>query len=213
MFTSKHRVTFGILLLTLCTCSYPGRESSNGGQTSANGETASGVKATDAVMRNKGRPKDFFDSVQLKMRLSFDQIKERTNIDTIYDKEYVRFFGDTVWYRNGRHPLAIIRYNDSTINKKLLLVFNRSEKCTAALMVGLEGDVDRFDSVVLNYKILDNNNFSTTETWTYREGSRNDKVTVTKQFYQINKKGNIMAQNNIIHSFTRPKAIAVNHRH
>jgi hypothetical protein len=172
----------------------------------------SGIKATDAAKRNKGRPKDFLDSVQVKMRLSFDQIKEHTNIDTIYDKEYVRFFGDTVWYRSGRHPLAIIRYSDSTINKKLLLVFNRSGKCTAALMVGLEGDVDRFDSVVLYYKILDDNNFSTTETWTYREGNKDDKVTVTRQFYQINKKGNIMAQNNIIHSFTRPKAIAVRHR-
>ncbi|HEX3384061.1 MAG TPA: hypothetical protein VHS53_02675, partial [Mucilaginibacter sp.] len=69
-----------------------------------------------------------------------------------------------------------------------------------------------YDSVILNYKMLGVNSFSTTEVWTYRGGSKEDKITVTKQFYVVNKKGSIMAQDNIIRSFTKPKAIAVMHR-
>lgn len=203
MLTRTHRVIAGIILLTLYTCSYPDRQGSKGDQTLADGES----------VKNTHRPqKDFLDSVFAKMGLSFDQIKEHTNIDTIYNKEHVKFAGDTVWYRNGKHPLAVVRYSDSLISKKLLLVFNKSGKCTASLIVGMDGDVDSFDSIVLDYKISDNNSFFTTETWTYRGGSKDDKITITKQFYWINKKGNILAQNNIIHSFTRPKELTARRR-
>ncbi len=179
----------------LCTCSYPDTQSSKDSHALAD--------------PGNNRPqKTFLDSVLAKRRLSFDQIKEHANIDSTYYKEHVKFAGDTVWYRNSKHPLAIIRYGDSLINKKLLLVFNQSGKCTASLMVGMDGDVDSFDSVVLDYKITDNNSFFTTETWTYCGGSTDDKITITKQFYGINKKGSILAQNNIIHSFTRSKELA-----
>jgi len=214
MFTRTHRVITGIILLTLYTCSYPGRQPSKSGQTladlgTAQSSPASDLKKNNPMKRNNHRPqKDFLDSVFVKMDLSFDQIKEHTNIDTTSHKDHVKFAGDTVLYRTSKHPLAIVRYDDSLIDKKLLLVFNRRGKCTASLVVGMDGEVDSFDSVVLNYKIFDNNSFSTTETWTYRGGSKSDKITITKQFYWINKKGNILAQNNIIHSFTRPKELA-----
>jgi hypothetical protein len=213
MFTSKHRVILGIILFAFCTCSYPDRQSSKGSQTlvdagSAKRPQASDAKKTNSINRNNyRRQKDFLDSVRTKMNLSFDQIKQQTNIGTIYYTDRVEFLGDTVWFRNSKHPLAIVRYTDSNLNKKLLLVFNRRGKCTASLMVGMNGDVDGLDSVVLNYKIIDDYSFSTTETWTYRGGKIDDKITVTKQFYWINKKGNILAQNNIIHSFTRPKGL------
>ncbi|HZX57091.1 MAG TPA: hypothetical protein VFE54_00130 [Mucilaginibacter sp.] len=171
-------------------------------QDAVKGSHASGVKK-----KSRRPPEDFLDSVFVKMGLSFDQIKEHTNIDSTYYKEHVKFTGDTVWYRNSKHPLAIVRCADSNLNKKLLLVFNRRGKCTASLIVGMNGDVDGLDSVILNYKIIDDYSFTTTETWTYRGGKTDDKITVTKQFYWINKKGNILAQNNIIHSFTRPKRL------
>jgi hypothetical protein len=217
MFTSKHRVISGIILFALYTCSYPGRQPSTGGQTlvdrdRAKSSQAPEVKKNNPVRGNKRRrPEDFLDSIQAKMDLSFYQIKQYTNIDTIHYKEHVELSGDTVWFRNHKHPLAIVRYVDGHIDKKLLLVFNQRGKCTASLMIGMDGEVDDFDSVVLNYRIIDNSSFSTTETWTYRGGSGNDKITITKQFYWINKKGNILAQNNIIHSFTRPKAVAMSH--
>jgi hypothetical protein len=214
MLAPKHKVICGVLLFALYTCSYPDRQPSKGGQTLVDRDTAKSSQTPDAkkinlVKKNKGRrPKDFLDSVAVKMDMYIDQIKQLTNIDTTYYSENVKFLGDTVWFRNSRHPLAIIRYGDGSINKKLLLVFNRSGKCTASLMVAMNGDVDSLDSVVRNYKILDDNSFSTTETWTYKGGSGNDRITITKQFYWINKKGSIMAQNNIIHSFTRPKGLA-----
>ena len=180
----------------LCTCSYPRTKSSKSDQTLV-------------VPENGGPRKDFLDSVLVKRHFTFSQLNQYTNIDSIYYKKHVRFTGDTVWYRNGKHPLAIIRCGEKGINKKLLLVFNQRGECTANLVVGMNGDVDRYDSVVLDYKIVDDSNFSTTETWTYRGGSTEDKVTITKQFYWINKKGSIMAQNNIIHSFTRPRGALV----
>jgi hypothetical protein len=200
MFTSKHKLISGIILFMLCTCSYPGQQSS---------------KSSKALAEpvNSNFEKNFIDSVKAKMSFTFSTIKEYTNIDSSYYKDHIKFVGDTVWYRNDKHPLAIIRCGVGGMNKKLLLVFNRRGQCTASLMVGMNGDVDGgFDSVVLNYKIIDDNSFSTTETWTYLGGGLNDKITITKQFYQINKKGHILAQNNIIRSFTRPKAIAARHR-
>jgi len=202
MFGQKHRVIYGILLFALYTCGYPGKHSSKDGEPVADLGTAN---SSSAIKKNSKHQKDFLDSVQAKMNLPFDQINQYTNIDTVNYKEHIDFSGDTIWFRSGKHPLAIVRYSDRSVNKKLLLVFNQSGKCTATLMVGMNGDVDGFDSVVRNYKIIDDNNFSTTETWTYRGDSKNDKVTVTKQFYWINKKGSILAQNNIIRSFTRPK--------
>jgi len=161
---------------------------------------------------NNGGPKDFLDSVRAKMHFTFSRMQHYADVDSTYYKERTRFIGDTVWYRDGKHPLAVVRYGDSKMNRKLLMVFNRSGKCTASLIVGMNGDVDRFDSVILDYKIIDNRSFSTTETWTYRGGINDDKITVTKQFYAINKKGRIMAQDNIIRSFTKPKIVVASHR-
>lgn len=200
MLTPKHRIICGILLFALYTCGYPGRQSPKNNQ-----PLGTGGPQASAIKKNHGPQKDFPDSVLAKMDLPFDQIKQYTNLDTLNYNEHVEFSGDTVWFYSSKHPLAIVSYRDSHINKKLLLVFNQNGKCTASLMVGMDGDVDNFDSVARNYKIADDNNFSTTETWTYRGGARDDKITITKQFYWINKKGSIMAQNNIIHSFTRPK--------
>lgn len=202
MFSPKHRVIFVILLFALYTCGYPGKHSSKDSEPVADLATA---RSPSAIKRNNGRLKDVLDSILVKMDLSFDQIKQYTNIDTINYRGHVRFSGDTVWFRSSSHPLAIVNYSDGHIDKKFLLVFNQSGKCTASLMVGMNGNVDGFDSIVLNYKIADDNSFSTTETWTYTGGSQDDKVTITKQFYVINKKGSILAQNNIIHSFTRLK--------
>ena len=192
MFNSKHRVIYGILIFALYTCGFPATQSSKEDQTLA-------------APGNDGPQKDFLDSVLVKKHFTFSQVNQYANIDSIYYKNHVKFAGDTVWYRNSKHPLVIIRCDERGINKKLLLVFNQHKACTATLVIGMDGDVDRYDSVVLNYKIVDDANFSTTETWTYRGGSTEDKITITRQFYWINKKGSIMAQNNIIHSFTRPK--------
>jgi hypothetical protein len=140
------------------------------------------------------------------MDLSFAQIKQHTNMDSLYYKGNVRFVGDTVWFRNHKRPLAIVSYSDKFGSKKFLLVFNRRGECTATLMVGMNGDIDGgFDSVILDYKIYTNYYFSTTETWTHREGKTKDKITKTEQFYWITKKGNIMAQNNIVRSYIRPR--------
>ena len=206
MLAPKHKVISGLILFALYTCSYPHRQASKDSQPVADLGTAS--VSSPFIKRNYGPQKDFLDSVQAKMDLPFDQIKQYTNIDTVNYKDQVEFTGDTVWFRSRKHPLAIVHYSDGHLDKRLLLVFNHSGKCTASLMVGMHGDVDSFDSVIRDYKIDDDNFFSTTETWTYRGGSTEDKITITKQFYWINKKGNIMAQNNIIHSFTRSKALA-----
>jgi hypothetical protein len=203
MLAPKHKVICGILLFALYTCGYPGRQSSKDNEPMADLGTAS--SQASAVKKYNRRPQDFLDSVQAKMGLPFDQIKQYTNIDTANYKAQADFLGDTVWFPRSKHPLAIVRYSDRGIDKKLLLVFNKNGKCTASLMVAMVGDVDSFDSIVLNYKISGDNSFSTTETWTYHGGSKDDKITTTRQFYEINKKGRIMAQNNIIHSFTRSK--------
>jgi hypothetical protein len=197
MFAPKYRIICGLILTVLTTCR-PDRQSTKDSQ----------LVADAPIAESKHKPpKDFLDSVRAKMHLTFSKIEQYAVVDSTYYKEHARFIGDTVWYRNGKRPLAVIRYNDKGISKKLLLVFNRRGDCTASLIVGMNGNADSFDSINLDYKIIDNNSFSTTETWTYRGGSMNDKITVTKQFYQINKKGRIMAQNNIIRSFTKPKAL------
>lgn len=196
MFKTKHRIVCGMLLLMLCTCSRD-RQSPHVSQTPAN--TA-----------NKGDQKDFLDSVAAKMKFTYSRIKDYTNLDSASYKQHVRFSGDTVWFRNGSRPLAVIRYAVGGMNKKLLLVFNRHGECTASLMVGMDGDIDGgFDSVFLDYKIIDDNSFQTIETWTYKGGKKYDEVTVTKQFYHINKKGSILAQDNIIRSFNKPKVMTV----
>jgi hypothetical protein len=193
----------------LCTTCNPDRQLKD-----SQAGTDMGMAGSDALGTSKSgkSPKNFLDSVYAKKAFTFREINEHADIDSIYYKKRVRFVGDTVWYRHGRHPLAVIRLGKGTINKKLLLVFNRHGDCTASLVVAMDGDVDSYDSVILNYKMLGVNSFSTTEVWTYRGGSKEDKITVTKQFYVVNKKGSIMAQDNIIRSFTKPKAIAVMHR-
>lgn len=199
MFATKHKIICGIILFALYTCSYPDKKSSK-----------DRLSLADAGSSNP--KKDFLDSVQAKMGFTFSQVGDYTNLDSIYYKQHIKFSGDTVWYRHGKHPLAVLKCRVGGINKKLLLVFNQGGRCTASLIVGMNGDVDGgFDSIVLNYKIFDDNSFATTETWTYR-GSTGDRITVTKQFYQINRKGSIMAQNNIIRSFTRPRVLAASHR-
>jgi hypothetical protein len=196
MFATKDKIICGFILLMFCTCTDPYRQSPK-----------SSPVAVDAGINT--HHKDFLDSVQAKMKFTFSRVTQYTSLDSSFYKEHVRFLGDTVWYRTGSHPFAIIHYSIGKINKKLLLIFNRSGECTASLIVGMNGDVDGgFDSVILDYRIIDATSFSTTETWTYRGATTNEKVTITKQFYHVNKKGNILAQNNIIHSYTRPKALA-----
>jgi hypothetical protein len=168
-------------------------------------DSAGGKK--DPVRKiNRHPQKNFLDSVLMKMELSFDQIKEHINLDSTYYLGDVQFFGDTVWFRNSKRPLAVVQYDGKGVKEKVLLVFNKKGKCTASLMVGMDSDVDGgFDEIVLDYKIFGNNSFATTETWTHREGRKNDKITITEQFYWINNRGRIMAQNNIVHSFLRPR--------
>ena len=168
------------------------------------------VSQTLAAVENMGSQKDFLDSVAAKMKFTYSRMKDYMSLDSTFYKEHIKFSGDTVWFRNGRRPLAIIGYSVGGINKKLLLVFNRHGQCTASLMVGMNGDVDGgYDSVILDYKIIDDHSFQTTETWTYKGGKKYDEVTITKQFYRINKKGSILAQDNVIRSFNRPKAMIV----
>jgi len=211
MFAPKFRIIAGIALFACFTCSYPGRQIPKSDRTLVDwgtGKSAQPAKAPEPVAPRKtyGRQKTFLDSVLVKMNLSFRQITQHTNLYTFYYKEHVKFSGDTVWFRNGKRPLAVIRYDDRGLSKKFLLVFNKHGECTSSLMVGMDGDLDGgFDSIVLNYKVLSSSTFSTTETWTHREGEKNDKVMVTEQFYWIDNKGAIMAQNNTIHSFTRPR--------
>jgi hypothetical protein len=206
MFTPKYRIISGLVVLTLCTtCVSPDKQPSTGSKATADSD-AGGSAASNGQLKN------FLDSIQAKKGFTFSEISDHVNIDSIYYRNHVRFFGDTVWHRKSRHPLAVIRCSSGTINKKLLLVFNKRGDCTASLVVAMNGDVDAYDSVVLNYKILGSNSFSTTEVWTYRGGSKEDKITVTRQFYQVDKKGSILAQNNIIRSFTRPKVLTAIHR-
>src|SRR5579862_5367439 len=177
MLAPKNRVISGIILFVCLTCNYPDKQSGKDGHVLVDWGTGKSpqtpVPEEKAATKRKirGRQKDFLDSVLVKMDLSFDQIKEHSNIDTIYDKDDAEFSGDTVWFRNGKRPLAVIRYDDRGRSKRFLLVFNRKGKCTASLMVEMDGDVDGgFDSVSLSYRIFDNNNFSTTETWKHKEG-------------------------------------------
>src|SRR5579863_3080339 len=131
MFTSKYKVVFGMMLFALYACSYPDSQSSKGGQTLADRDSAKSSQASDITKNSDRRKEDFLDSVVAKRELYFDQIKAHTNIDSNSYKADAQFAGDTVWYRNSKHPLAIVRYADSLIDKKLLLVFNRRGKCTA----------------------------------------------------------------------------------
>lgn len=210
MLAPKHRIIAVLVLFACLTCTYPDRQSKKDGQilvdwgAEKSAQTLT-ISEKAAARKKVTRPqKDFLDSVLVKMDLSFDQVKVHANIDPIYDKDDAQFSGDTVWFRNGKRPLAIISYDDHGLSKKFLLVFNKHGRCTAALMVGMEGDVDGgFDSISLNYRIFDNETFVTTETWKHKEGKKDNKVTVTEQYYWINNKGNIMAQNNTVHTFLR----------
>ncbi len=218
MFASKNRVIAGLILLGCCTCNYPDKRAEKGDEilvdwgTGKNSQDAPGKKKAPTKKTNRHPQKDFLDSVLTKMELSFDQIKEHINLDSTYYLGDVQFFGDTVWYRNGKRPLAVVQYDGQGVSEKVLLVFNKKGICTASLMVGMDSDVDGgFDSIVLDYKIFSNYSFATTETWTHREGRKNDKITITEQFYWINNRGRILAQNNIVHTFTRPKDPVVEH--
>src|SRR5512141_1624865 len=117
MFTAKHRVISGIILFTLCTCSYPDRQASKNSPALIGGQIAKSSRSP-AITSNPAReyskqaPKNSIASVQATLHLSFRQIKEHTNIDSAYCRDHVRFLGDTVWYRNRKHPLAIIRFGN-----------------------------------------------------------------------------------------------------
>jgi hypothetical protein len=211
MLTPRNGIIAGIILFACLTCE-PDKHSHQDGQmlvdwgSGKNRPTSAGQQKTVSGRKVTQRQKNFLDSVLVKMDLSFDQVKTHVNIDPAYDRDDAQFSGDTVWFRTGKHPLAIISYDSGGINKKFLLVFNKRGKCTAILMVGMDGDVDGgFDAISLNYKIFDNDTFCTTETWKHKEGKKDNKVTVTEQYYWINNKGSIMAQNNMVHSFLGPR--------
>src|ERR1700740_1397302 len=189
MFAPKNRIIAGIILIVCCRCSYPDKQAAKGDEilvdwgAGKNHQDPAGEKRPPAKKINRHPQKDFLDSVLMKMELSFDQIKEHINLDSTYYQGDVQFLGDTVWYRNSKHPLAVVQFNGQGISEKVLLVFNKRGKCTASLMVGMDSDVDGgFDSIALDYKIFANNSFATTETWTHREGRKNDKITITEQF-------------------------------
>jgi hypothetical protein len=210
MLTPRNGIIVGIMAFACLTCG-PDKHTREGKPVLV--DWGSGKNPANTLEQEKAVPrrrvtqcqKDFLDSVLVKMDLSFDQVKAHAKLDTIYDKDEAQFSGDTVWFRSGKRPLAIISYDNGGMSKKFLLVFNRRGKCTAILMVGMDGDVDGgFDAISLNYKIFDNDTFSTTETWKHKEGKKDNKVTVTEQYYWINNKGSIMAQNNTVHSFLRP---------
>lgn len=210
MFKPGHKVAIGIILFTCYTCDSSGPHLPKSDRTLVDWGTGKSAQVPTVIKKPlvtkkvHGRQKNFLDSVMVKMDLSLRQISQHTNLDNFYFNGDITFTGDTVWFRKSKRPLAVISYDDRGINKKFLLVFNKKGKCTASLMVGMDGDLDGgFDSIVLNYRVIDNNSFSTTETWTHREGKKKDKITVTEQFYWIDSKGSIMAQNNTMRSFTK----------
>jgi len=179
---TKFKISLFVMLLFYCSCTHKGRNTSTA---------------------NSG----FLDSIASKSNLSFAQIKTHTSIGDIYYKKNSTFAGDTVYYPNSKHPLAVLLHDDHLVClKKILLVFGHDEKCNDKLLIETGCEVDHStDSSQLSYKISSDTSFSTTETLTERNRGEKDKITVTEQFYEVNKKGKIIALNKKAKQFSRDR--------
>src|ERR1700722_961195 len=58
----------------------------------------------------------FFDSVASQFAISINQIKNYTMIDSIYWTGVYHgghFFGDSIYFREQKHPLLVLNYSDA----------------------------------------------------------------------------------------------------
>ena len=104
------------------------------------------------------------------------------------------FTGDTIYYPNADYRLVILGANDHSVSShKYLLVYKRDEiKNTAMLLVETVDDEDYSSNFSqLSFKIFNNYQFYTRDIEYIRDKGKKTKVTVTDQFYQINKNGGI----------------------
>ena len=72
----------------------------------------------------------FFDSVASQFAISIDQIKKYTMIDSIYWTGVYHgghFVGESIYFRDQKHPLLVLNYSDGLVCSDLfLLVFDSS---------------------------------------------------------------------------------------
>lgn len=187
-------VLFILVLISSCHANTHSKEKSPG-------DTA--VKANPVPV---ARQKSFLDSVVSQDILDTAQVKRYSKLANIYPFNGKLWFkGDTVWYRNGKYPFAIVDVSDNAVcSWKHLLVFDQRGKCRGALTVESDCDEDySSDFVRMSYDITGPVSFSTTETYIKRAEGQRDKVTVTQQFYRIDNEGKIVTLNKKVKKFTQ----------
>ncbi len=135
----------------------------------------------------------FFDSVLSKSDLSISQIKQHTIIDTLYINQNTRFVGDTLYKINSNCSVALVKAYGPTCGYKYLLVFNHfTLKNTAYRLILTDCDEDEgADFSRLRYNTITDTTFYTNETLLKRKINSKIHVVVNKQYYGINKKGEI----------------------
>ena len=113
----------------------------------------------------------FLDSVSKKTELSIQQIKQHTNIDSVYFTERfseAAFTGDTVFnFENGLKGV-IVKYDDRTncIYEFLLIFPSGKEMCTDNKIIYTDCDRDESaDYTMLRYKLLNGSIFETITTY------------------------------------------------
>jgi hypothetical protein len=137
----------------------------------------------------------FFDSVASQFAISIDQIKNYTMIDSIYWTGVYQgghFFGDSIYFREQKHPLLVLNYSDALVCTDLfLLVFDSSGMHNSDYrIIEMNCDADESsDHSDLSYQILNDSTIMLERTSYEKKQGHKDHVSVQKGYLHLKSDG------------------------
>jgi hypothetical protein len=197
MYINNFRILFVLILLVDIGCKENKIQNGNSedGQlspTKKEKKNDSGInfhKTHDTISRSTALV-SFFDSVESHVVLSHDQIKTHTTIDSTYWTKLLHravFYGDTIYFRMGKHPLVVLNYSDSVVcSYKFLLIFDSAGKINYDYaIVDSRCDDDGGEIyTTLSYEIVNDTTILTKKTsYDRRKGKNNRAVSKDKYLY------------------------------
>jgi hypothetical protein len=137
----------------------------------------------------------FFDSVASQFAISIDQIRKHTMIDSIYWTGVYQgghFFGDSIYFREQKHPLLVLHYSDALVCTDLfLLVFDSSGMHNSDYrIIEMNCDADESsDHSDLSYQILNDSTIMLERTSYEKKQGHKDHVSVQKGYLHLKSDG------------------------
>ena len=133
----------------------------------------------------------FFDSVASQFAITIDQIKKYTIIDSVYwtgVDHGGHFVGDSIYFREQKHPLLVLNYSDGLVCTYLfLLVFDSSGLHNSDYrIIEMNCDVDGSSGYTdLSYQILNDSTIMLERTSYERKEGHKDHVSSQKGYLHL----------------------------